>query len=92
MKLEALAFHARKAQRPMADHQRRHGQQPVQERHPYAAHGRGRQFGNHNGHHQLEGLQLPHLPLAHQPHGGHRRQKQNHRPHKNRQHTPPPLP
>ena len=30
-----------------------------------ASHGRGGQVRNHDGHHQLKGLKLPHLPLAH---------------------------
>ena len=72
----------------MADHQRQHGQNAIQKRHAHTSHGRGGQLGNHDDHHQLKGLKLPHLPLAHQPHGDDRRRKKNHRPGEYRQHGP----
>ena len=45
------------------------GDQAVEQRHAAFLHGDRRQIGNEQRHHQLDRLQLPELPFAHDPHG-----------------------
>ena len=65
------AFHAQQAGGAVHDHQRGNGHQAVGQRGFGAGHRAGGQVGNQDSQHQLVGLKLADLPLAHQAHRRH---------------------
>ena len=71
--------------------QRQHGHQTVGEGDVDVLHGDGGHRRDQDRHHQLAGLHLAHLPLAHEPQGQNDGQIEDQRPRKGDQHKGPPC-